>query len=111
MLEHIGCRVTAVENGALVLAACASRGYDAILMDCQMPVMDGHTAAMELRALEGATARRRAFIIALTADATAENRQRCLEAGMDAVVTKPIAQANLRNLILRAVRPADPALA
>jgi CheY-like chemotaxis protein len=80
-------------------------------MDCQMPVMDGHTATTELRALEGANSQRRAYIIALTADATAENRQRCLESGMDAVVTKPISQASLRSLILQAVRPAQPALA
>ena len=111
MLELIGCRVTAVENGALALAACAARGFDAILMDCQMPVMDGHTAAGELRALERANGQRRTFMIALTADATAENRQRCLEAGMDAVVTKPISQASLRNLMLQAVRPAETALA
>jgi len=111
MLEHLGCRVTAVENGAHALAACASGSYDAILIDCQMPVMDGHTATAELRALEGANAQRRAYIIALTADATAENRQRCLESGMDAVVTKPISQSSLRNLILRAVRPAEQALA
>jgi CheY-like chemotaxis protein len=109
MLEHIGCRVTAVENGALALAACASRSFDAILMDCQMPVMDGTTAAGELRALESANGQRRTFMIALTADATAENRQRCLESGMDVVVTKPITQASLRNLILRAVRPAQSA--
>jgi CheY-like chemotaxis protein len=105
MLEHIGCRVTAVENGALTLAAVAARRYDAILMDCQMPVMDGHTATVELRALERAQGHGRTFIIALTADATTENRRRCLEAGMDAVVTKPISQSGLRELVLRTVRP------
>ena len=109
MLEHIGCRVTAVENGALALAAVADADFDAILMDCQMPVMDGHTAASELRALERAAAQRPTFIIALTADATAENRRRCIEAGMNEVVTKPISQARLRNIILEAVRPANPA--
>jgi signal transduction histidine kinase len=108
MLEHIGCRVTAVENGALALAAVAGEDFDAILMDCQMPVMDGHTAASELRALERAAAQKPTFIIALTADATAENRRRCIEAGMDEVVTKPISQARLRNIILEAVRPANP---
>jgi signal transduction histidine kinase len=109
MLEHIGCRVTAVENGALALAAVAEKDFDAILMDCQMPVMDGHTAASELRALERAASQKPTFIIALTADATAENRRRCIDAGMDEVVTKPISQARLRNIILQAVRPANPA--
>lgn len=70
-----------------------------------MPVMDGHTATPEQRALERAATQDPAFIIALTADAMAENRKRCFEAGINAVVTKPISQANLRGLILQAVRP------
>jgi signal transduction histidine kinase len=105
MLQHIGCRVTAVENGAQVLSAIAMHRFDAVLMDCQMPVMDGHTAAKELRALERATEQDPTFIIALTADATAENRRRCFDAGMDTVATKPITQARLRELILQVVRP------
>jgi CheY-like chemotaxis protein len=106
MLQHIGCHVTAVENGAQVLSAVATRGFDAILMDCQMPVMDGHTAARELRALERATHQEPTFIIAITADATQENRRRCFDAGMDTVITKPVTQARLRELILQVVRPA-----
>ena len=106
MLQHIGCHVTAVENGAQVLSAVATRSFDAILMDCQMPVMDGHTAAKELRALERATHQEPTFIIAITADATQENRRRCFDAGMDTVITKPITQARLRELIVQVVRPA-----
>jgi CheY-like chemotaxis protein len=105
MLEHFGCRVTAVENGAQAVAAVADRYFDAILMDCQMPIMDGHTATTELRTLERATAQKRTFIIALTADATPENHRRCLDAGMDAVVTKPITHTSLRDVVLRAVTP------
>jgi signal transduction histidine kinase len=105
MLQHIGCHVTAVENGSQVLAAVATRTFDVILMDCQMPVMDGHTATKELRALERATQQESTFIIALTADATPENRRRCFDAGMDTVVTKPVTQARLRDLILQVVRP------
>lgn len=108
MLEAIGCRVTAVENGAQAVASAAGRNFDAILMDCQMPVLDGHAATAELRALERTTGQGRAFIIALTADATAENRERCFEAGMDSVVTKPVSQSRLRDLILHAVRPIRP---
>ena len=104
MLQVIGCSVRVVENGAQALAAAAEAAFDAILMDCQMPVMDGHTAAAELRLLERATERRRSFIVALTADATTENRQRCFDAGMDAVMTKPISQARLRDLVMQAVR-------
>jgi len=105
MLQHIGCQVTAVENGAQALAAVATRTFDVILMDCQMPVMDGHTAARELRALERSTRQQPTFIIAITADATAENRRRCFDAGMDTVITKPITQARLRELIMQVVRP------
>jgi two-component system, sensor histidine kinase and response regulator len=72
MLEVIGCHVTAVENGAQTVAAVAGTAFDAILMDCQMPVMDGHAATAELRVLETASERRRSFIVALTADATTE---------------------------------------
>lgn len=105
MLEVMGCQVTAVENGVQAVAAGAGRNFDAILMDCQMPLLDGHAATAELRALERATGQGHAFIIALTADATVENRERCFEAGMDSVVTKPVSQARLRDLILQAVRP------
>jgi signal transduction histidine kinase/ActR/RegA family two-component response regulator len=111
MLEAMGCRVTAVENGAQAVAAVAAHSFDAILMDCQMPILDGQSATVELRTLERATKRPRAFIIALTADATAENRARCLEAGMDSVVTKPVSQARLRDLLLKAIRPVDSAVA
>jgi signal transduction histidine kinase/ActR/RegA family two-component response regulator len=104
MLEVIGCKVQSVENGAQALAAVAATSFDAILMDCQMPVMDGHAATAELRVLERETERRRSFIVALTADATLENRERCFDSGMDAVMTKPISQARLRDLVMQAVR-------
>ncbi len=104
MLEVIGCEVASVENGQQALAAAAAATFDAILMDCQMPVMDGHAAAAELRALEQASARPRSFIVALTADATIENRRRCFDAGMDTVLTKPISQARLRGLIVQALQ-------
>jgi CheY-like chemotaxis protein len=107
MLEHIGCRVTAVADGAMAVAATASASFDAILMDCQMPVMDGHAATRRVRTLERDTTQKRSFIVALTADATPENRQRCLDAGMDTVVTKPISQSALRDLIVSAVRRAQ----
>jgi signal transduction histidine kinase len=107
MLEHLGCRVTAVANGALAVAATATTSFDAILMDCQMPVMDGHAATAQVRAHERKATQKRSFIVALTADATPENRQRCLDAGMDTVATKPISQSALRDLIVSAVRRAQ----
>ncbi len=109
MLEVMGCQVQSVENGAQALETLAGASFDAILMDCQMPVMDGHAAAAELRVLERETDRRRAFIVALTADATIENRERCFDSGMDAVMTKPISQARLRDLVMQAVRSTNAA--
>jgi signal transduction histidine kinase len=104
MLEHAGCRVTAVENGVEALKEVADGAFDAILMDCHMPVMDGLMAAAELRALERAEARPPTFIIALTADVTAENRERCRAVGMDEIAAKPISQARLFDLVLRGQR-------
>lgn len=102
MLEHFGCRVTAVENGAEALAKAAEARFDVVLMDCHMPVMDGCTAAAEWRALERAEAQTPTFIIALTADVTIETRLRCLEAGMNEVVAKPVSHQSLRDLVMHA---------
>jgi two-component system, sensor histidine kinase len=108
MLQVIGCDVVAVENGIEALAAAAKAKFDAILMDCQMPVMDGHAATQELRQRERISARAPSFIVALTADATAENRQRCFDVGMDDVLMKPISQTQLHELVLQVVQRTVP---
>ena len=100
MLEVFGSKVTAVENGALALAAASAASFDIILMDCQMPVMDGQTATAQLRQFERETGKRRTYVVALTADATAANKQRCQDAGVDLVATKPISQQRLRELVM-----------
>ncbi len=105
MLEHFRCHVIAVENGAIALAKAAEQRFDVILMDCHMPVMDGITATAELRALERTEQREPSFVVALTADATVENRERCLEAGMDEVTPKPVSHARLRQLVLKRRTP------
>jgi CheY-like chemotaxis protein len=96
--------VTSVENGELALAAASAGAFDIVLMDCQMPVMDGQTATAKLRELERNTGKRRTYIVALTADATAANKQRCHEAGVDLVATKPISQSRLRELVMLALQ-------
>ena len=99
MLEHAGASVTVAENGAEAVARVNEREFDVILMDCHMPVMDGLAATSEVRILERAKGRLPAFIVALTADVTHENRERCLAVGMNELAGKPISQARLQELI------------
>jgi Amt family ammonium transporter len=86
--------VDVVSNGQSAIDALVAKPYDIVLMDCQMPVLDGYDATRQLRLLEkqgGLAAKEvRLPIIALTASAIQGDRQRCLEAGMDRYVTKPI---------------------
>jgi CheY-like chemotaxis protein len=77
------------DNGEAAVAACAREVFDLVLMDVQMPVMDGLQATVELRRLEAGTGRH-IPVIALTAHAMADDRARCLASGMDGYVTKPV---------------------
>ncbi|GAA4714949.1 hybrid sensor histidine kinase/response regulator [Nocardioides conyzicola] len=90
MLHHLGCSVVIAEDGAEAVAviADAPKAFDAILMDCQMPVMDGFDATRAIRAM--GTVLDRVPIIAMTASATAEERERCRQAGMDDFLAKPV---------------------
>ncbi|MBA2954054.1 response regulator [Nocardioides sp. MAH-18] len=91
ILEALGYQVDLVDDGAAGLAAVTAGHYDAVFMDVQMPVMDGYEATRQIRRREGG--RRRTPIIAMTAGAVAGDRERCLEAGMDDYVSKPISPA------------------
>ena len=104
MLEQINCQVTAVENGAQAVEAHTRVTYDAIIMDCEMPVMDGHTAARQIRAMEHALSRPEAPIVALTANVTSTNQERCFESGMSAFLTKPVSQARLALVLTQSLR-------
>jgi PAS domain S-box-containing protein len=99
-LERCGCRVDVAGDGLQALAALAARRYDAVLMDCQMPEMDGYAATAELRRREqqdgGHTP-----IIAMTAQAMDGDRERCLAAGMDDYITKPMRHAELAETLHR----------
>jgi signal transduction histidine kinase len=89
LLSKRGHDVQVAANGRLGVAAAAERDYDLVLMDVQMPEMDGLEATRTIRAAED-PASRRVPIVALTAHASAEDRERCLAAGMDDYLTKPL---------------------
>ncbi|MDB6134775.1 MAG: hypothetical protein JWM59_3018 [Verrucomicrobiales bacterium] len=88
-------------NGAEAVEKFKERHYPGVLMDCHMPVMDGYAASRAIRALEGSPGwdRPRCRIIAMTANVMSGERQRCLDAGMDDYVPKPVKQAELMNAL------------
>ncbi|MCX6913059.1 MAG: response regulator, partial [Verrucomicrobia bacterium] len=92
MLESLGYRADFAANGRAAIEAWERSAYDVIMMDCQMPVMDGFEATREIRRLEAARSagrRERTCIVALTAHSVKGHRERCLAAGMDGYLTKP----------------------
>ena len=101
MLESLGCKTDAVENGRLAIEAMDISNYDAVLMDCQMPVMDGLTATGEIRRREQTSGAARVPVVALTANAMEGDRERCLAAGMDDFLSKPFTQQQLATLLRR----------
>jgi len=102
-LEKLHCTVEIVNNGAEAVDAWSARTYDLILMDCQMPVMDGYQATRTIRAREQAGIR--IPILALTADAMSGTAQDCLAAGMDGYLTKPLDRKRLAESIERLLSP------
>jgi signal transduction histidine kinase/CheY-like chemotaxis protein/HPt (histidine-containing phosphotransfer) domain-containing protein len=103
MLKHIGYQVDVASNGMDALEAVKSTHYDVILMDCLMPLMDGYEATARIRSHEGSA--RKSYIIAVTASAMAGEREKCLSAGMDDFVTKPIDPIALKEALARRYSP------
>ncbi|MBV2193698.1 MAG: response regulator [Azonexus sp.] len=112
ILNRLGCHVTHAGNGLEALDILRQRSFDLVLMDVQMPVMDGLVAASKIRERESALGLPRQPIIALTANALAGDREMCLQAGMDDYVAKPVTIGSISTAMLRwlpATRVAEPA--
>jgi signal transduction histidine kinase/ActR/RegA family two-component response regulator len=106
MLQRFGHDVEFAHNGREAVERVRDEQFDLVLMDIQMPEMDGLTATRAIRAAEVATDRERLPIIALTAEAMTYDRERCLEAGMDDYLVKPLDLALFREALLRTTRAA-----
>ncbi|MFA7348906.1 MAG: ATP-binding protein [Desulfurivibrionaceae bacterium] len=100
MLGAMGLTLDLAENGEKALAALAENRYDLVLMDCQMPVLDGYQATKAFRSREP-QGEKRLPIIAMTAHAMEGDRRKCLEAGMDDYIAKPVKKELLRKLLGR----------
>jgi len=122
ILQIQGYSVTVVNHGREALDAHAQGAFDLILMDCHMPEMDGFEATREIRARERSSVGKRVPIVALTANAMAQDREECLNAGMDDHLSKPFSMLTLQDMLDRwmprapstqskAAQPAAPAKA
>lgn len=94
LLDKFGCLHVSAENGLEAIACADSLMFDVILMDCQMPIMDGYTATSELRARKN-----QSRIVAITADG---DRNKCLDAGMDDYIPKPVRAKELYAILSNA---------
>ncbi len=101
MLKVLGCDVQVVASGVEAVQAAEQGSLDLIFMDCHMPLMDGYEATRRIRSGESAQGRRRRPIVALTADTLQSDRERCLDAGMDDFLSKPVSRAQLAATISR----------
>ena len=106
LLKRLGATVVTAQNGLEAEITWASDHFDLVLMDCQMPVVDGYTATRRIRQHEEGTGRR-IPIIAITANAAEQDRKACLDAGMDDFLTKPISNQDLTTTILRTLLAAN----
>jgi len=102
-LSRLGYLVDSAEDGAVSVRKFAEKHYDVILMDIMMPVMDGISATVEIRKIEavrGAGQQNRVKIIAITANAFEDDRERLFSAGMDHYLNKPINMEELQKLLI-----------
>jgi PAS domain S-box-containing protein len=106
LVTRAGCICDLANDGAAALAALDAAAYDLVLMDCQMPIMDGYEATQEIRRRE--SGRQRTIIVALTAGALPQDRAQCLAAGMDDYLTKPVSRDALLATLVKHLAPDAP---
>ena len=99
MISKLGCDLLLAANGREAVKFFSNGDFDLVLMDCQMPVMDGYEATREIRKIEDAESLGRTPIVAVTANAVSGDREKVLEAGMDDYLSKPYQYDKLRNMI------------
>ncbi|MEQ8767433.1 MAG: PAS domain S-box protein [Planctomycetota bacterium] len=104
--KSFGLRADLAKNGIEALQAIDREYYDVVFMDCQMPEMDGYETTRRIRALDSPKAS--VCIIAMTANALVGDREKCLDAGMDDYIAKPIQLGQLRSVLRRNTHPTDP---
>lgn len=98
-LENLGHRVASVSNGREAVGALAGASFDLVLMDCELPEMDGYKTTAEIRRREGAT--KHSTIVAMTAHGMKGDREKCLAAGMDDYISTPVRPSDLEGLLER----------
>lgn len=98
MLLSRGCNVNVANNGAEAITMLGERCYDIVLMDIQMPVMNGYEAAVKIREMEKVTGKH-VYIIGVTANIAKDSREKCIQAGMDDFINKPLYIKNLMTVI------------
>jgi PAS domain S-box-containing protein len=99
MLEKLGCKADVAANGEEAVQAVSKASYDIVLMDIQMPVMDGLEAARRIRSMPESLERQQPYIVAMTADAMPGDRERCIDAGMDDYLSKPVRMEALASVL------------
>ncbi|MBN8428125.1 MAG: response regulator [Xanthomonadales bacterium] len=104
LLSLAGLQVDTAEHGREALDMLGTTAYSAVFMDCQMPIMDGYTATREWRRIEQSQGRQRLPIIAMTANAMVGDREKCIDAGMDDYLSKPIHRQTLLDILVRWLR-------
>jgi signal transduction histidine kinase/CheY-like chemotaxis protein/HPt (histidine-containing phosphotransfer) domain-containing protein len=111
LLERLGLTVDVADNGEIALEKLRGKAYAMVLMDCQMPVLDGYSATRRLREIENEQGKPRMPVIAMTAHAMSGDRERCLQAGMDDYLSKPLDRQLLEQTLARWMQQSPHAVA